>query len=183
LVAAIEYLIPVDIPNRERARAKCLAKVLRKVAPAQFEEILNLTTATLQNVIRGVIGVAIVQTALIAVGLLVGRIPGAGLLVLLCFLLVVVQIGPVLIVLPSIIYAWITMPSLSALLFTAWMLFATLIENVLKPLWMGKGLKVPILIVFLGVIGGTLTNGILGLFLGPVVLSIGYEALRLWATE
>ena len=157
-----------------------IAKVVRKLAPVQAEDLLKLSTSTIQNVIRGVIGVAVVQTALVSVGLLLANIPGAGLLVLLCFVLILVQLGPTLVVVPSIIYAWMTMGTLWALIFTIWMVAAGTVDNILKPIWMGKGLPVPILIVFLGVIGGTLTNGVLGLFVGPVVLALGYDLLRIW---
>lgn len=156
-------------------------KVVRRLAPQRSEEFLSLTMATIQNVIRGVIGVAAVQTALVGAGLLLAGIPGAGLLIAICFVLILVQLGPTLVVLPVLIYAWSTMPFISALLLTLWMIPAGLIDNVLKPLWMGKGLPVPILLIFVGVIGGTLSGGVLGLFLGPVILALGYDVLRLWA--
>ncbi len=72
------------------------------------------------------------------------------------------------------------MNTLGALLFTVWMIPATLIDNVLKPILMASGLPVPMLVIFMGVLGGTLAHGIIGLFIGPVILSLGYELIRTW---
>ena len=75
------------------------------------------------------------------------------------------------------------MGTLPALLLTLWMIPATLIDNVLKPIFMSQGLPVPIVVILMGVLGGTLAHGILGLFVGPVVLILGYELVRAWIND
>lgn len=156
---------------------------ISRLAPSRGEEFIQLATTTIRSVTRGVIGVAVIQTLLVAFGLILAKIPAAGILTIVSLFLSIIQIGPGLIVLPTIIFAWSTMNPLVALLFTIWMISATLIDNVLKPILMGKGLPVPIVVILLGVIGGTLAHGILGLFVGPVILILGYELVGAWINE
>lgn len=177
LLAATVFMLKAG-PLRTR-----LALVVRRLAPEKGEQLIALATSTLQHVIRGVIGVAFVQSGLIGIALVVAGIPWSGLLTLACFVLVLLQLGPTLVVLPVLIYAWLTMGKAAALLLTLWLIPAGLIDNVLKPIWMARGLPVPLVVVLLGVIGGTLSNGIVGLFTGPVVLSLGYDVLRVWARD
>ena len=157
-----------------------LTRFLTRLTPTHAQDFLKLTAATIRNVTRGVIGISLLQSLLIGIGLTVAGIPAAGLLALLCLFLTIIQIGPGLVVIPTLIFAWSTMNTLGALLFTVWMIPATLIDNVLKPILMASGLPVPMLVIFIGVLGGTLAHGILGLFVGPVILSLGYELMREW---
>jgi len=94
--------------------------------------------------------------------------------------LCIVQIGPALVVLPLLVWAWLTMPTTSALVLTLLLVPITLLDNVLKPMLMSRGLETPTLIILIGVIGGTITHGLIGLFLGPVVLSVLYDLLVAW---
>ncbi len=158
-------------------------RLLARLTPTQSSAFIKLAASTVRNVSRGIIGVSLLQSLLIGIGLIVAGIPGAGLLALICLLLTIIQIGPGLVVLPTLIFAWSTwstMNTFGALLFTIWMIPATLIDNVLKPILMGAGLPVPMLVILIGVLGGTLTQGILGLFIGPVILSLGYELMKEW---
>jgi len=91
------------------------------------------------------------------------------------------QIGPGLVILPLIIWAWFSWPAGLALVFTCVAVPITLVDNVLKPILMSRGLSTPMPVILIGVIGGTLSHGLLGLFLGPVILSVFYELLRAWA--
>jgi predicted PurR-regulated permease PerM len=162
---------------------KGLKQFLARLSPERGEEFVQLMANTIRSVTRGIIGVAIIQTLMIGIGLVVAGIPAAGILTLACLFLTIIQIGPGLIVLGTIIFAWSNMSFLTALLFTLWMVPATLVDNILKPILMGKGLPVPIVVILLGVIGGTLAHGIVGLFVGPVILILGYELTRAWMNE
>lgn len=177
IIIAVVLIINAETLNRG------VVLFISRLAPTRGEEFIQLTTTTIRSVVRGVLGVAIIQTLLIAFGLIVAKIPGAGILSVLSLFLSIIQIGPGLIVLGTIIYAWTTMNPLGALLFTLWMIPATLIDNVLKPILMGKGLPVPLVVILLGVIGGTLAHGILGLFVGPVILILAYELIVAWLKE
>ncbi|MGI0483372.1 AI-2E family transporter [Geminocystis sp. CENA526] len=179
----ISIVIAVILTLNAQSLNQKVALFISRLAPTKGEEFIQLATITIRSVVRGVLGVAIIQTLLVAFGLIVAKIPGAGILTVLCLFLSIMQIGPGLIALGSIVFAWTTMNPLGALLFTAWMILATLIDNVLKPILMGKGLPVPIVVILLGVIGGTIAHGILGLFVGPVILILVYELIGAWLKE
>jgi len=110
-------------------------------------------------------------------------IPAAGLLALIALLLAVIQIGVTLIMIPAVAYVFSTADTTTAVLFLIWCVFVTLMDNVLKPLLMGRGSKVPMVVIFLGAIGGFLAHGIIGLFVGAVVLAIGYTLFQAWMRE
>lgn len=160
-----------------------LTRLVSRLTPTQGQEFVKLASSTLRNVIRGVIGVSAIQTLMVGTGLILAGIPGAGILTVLCLILTIIQIGPGLVVIPTLIFAWLEMSKLVALLFTIWMIPATLIDNFLKPILMARGLPIPMLVIFIGVFGGTLTHGIIGLFIGPVILALGYELIRAWIND
>ncbi|EAZ91107.1 hypothetical protein CY0110_12607 [Crocosphaera chwakensis CCY0110] len=160
-----------------------IKRVFIRITPQQGEDFLQLATATIRGVTRGIIGVSLIQSLLVGIGLMVAGMPLSGLLTVLSLVLCILQIGLGPVVFPSIIFAWYTMGTLKALLLTIWLIFCTLIDNILKPIFMSQGVSVPILIIFIGVLGGSLLHGILGLFIGPVVLSLGYELLLAWVKQ
>jgi hypothetical protein len=89
----------------------------------------------------------------------------------------IIQIGPAVILIPVIIWSWITKEPSTALMFTAYMLPVNLIDNILRPIIFTRGLKTPMLVIIIGVIGGTLSDGIIGLFVGPIVLAVAWALL------
>ena len=90
----------------------------------------------------------------------------------------IIQIGPAIVLLPIVVWSWTAMDTTSALLFTAYMVPVGLVDNVLRPLVMARGLTTPMPIILIGVIGGTIAFGISGLFLGPIVLSVVWVLVR-----
>lgn len=162
-----------------RLAASVRAFASRLIAP-RGAHFVDLAGATIRNVSRGVIGVALLQ-ALLAGGILyVAGIPGAGLIAFLVLLLCIVQIGPAPVLLPVLVWIWMSQPTTFALVLTLLLVPVALIDNVLKPILMARGLTTPMLVILTGVIGGTLTHGLIGLFLGPVVLSVFYELIVAW---
>jgi predicted PurR-regulated permease PerM len=151
-----------------------------RVVGPRGDLFVDLAGNTLRNVARGVIGISLLQSLLIGIGLLVAGVPGAGLITFLALILGIVQIGPGIVVLLAIVWAWTTQDTLVALLFTVYMIPVTLLDNVLKPIVMSRGLTTPMLVIFIGVIGGTLVHGLIGLFIGPIVLAVAYELLVVW---
>jgi predicted PurR-regulated permease PerM len=95
----------------------------------------------------------------------------------------IVQIGPALVLIPAIIWAWLNMSTGGALIFTVYMVPVLFMDNVLKPVVMARGLETPMLVIFIGVLGGTLTHGLVGLFLGPIVLAVAYDLVLAWTTD
>jgi predicted PurR-regulated permease PerM len=151
-----------------------------RVVGPHGSDFVDLAGATIRNVARGVIGVAAIQALLIGVGLIVAGVPAAGLLTMAVLVLAILQIGSGPVVVPLLIWAWIQMPTPQALLVTAYMVPVSVIDNVLKPMLMGKGLPTPMLVILMGVIGGTISYGLIGLFLGPIVLAVFYELIVYW---
>ena len=153
---------------------------LYRIVPEQSEHFLELAGATIRAVSQGVIGVAIIQSLLAGIGFKLAGIPGAGLLAFVVMLLAIVQIGAAIVLFPVIIWIWIDKDFTTALLLTLFLVVVGILDNVLKPLVMGRGLTTPTLVIFVGVIGGTLAHGIVGLFIGPIILSLAWELTVAW---
>ena len=133
--------------------------------------------------IRGVIGVAIIQSVLAGLGMLVAGVPGAGIWALLILILAVMQLPPTIILIPVILYVFAVESTTVAVLFMIWSLLVGFSDNVLKPLLMGRGSRTPMLVLFMGSLGGFIAGGILGLFIGAVVLSMGYTVFMAWLDD
>jgi predicted PurR-regulated permease PerM len=153
---------------------------LHRIVPEQSEHFLELAGATIRAVSQGVIGVAIVQSLLAGIGFKLAGVPGAGLLAFTVMILAIVQIGAAIVLIPVIIWIWIDKDFTTALLLTLFLVVVGLLDNILKPLVMGRGLTTPTLVIFIGVIGGTLAHGIVGLFIGPIILSLAWELTVAW---
>jgi predicted PurR-regulated permease PerM len=157
--------------------------IFRRIAGRRGDEFVSLAGATVRSLARGVIGVSVLQALLVGIGLMVAGVPAAGLFSFLVLILGIVQIGPLIVTGPLVIWSWTTMDLGGALIFSAYMLPVTLLDNFLRPFVMAHGLKTPMLIILVGVIGGVLTHGVIGLFIGPLVLAIAWELLMAWAQE
>jgi predicted PurR-regulated permease PerM len=142
-----------------------------------------LAVATVRNVLRGVVGVALIQTTLISIGLFVAGIPAAALWSTIILVLAIAQLPAMLIVAPIIFYVWSTADTTTAVIFTIYQLLAGASDNVLKPLLMGRGLDIPMPVILVGAIGGLMLYGIVGLFVGSVILSFFYKLLGLWLAQ
>jgi predicted PurR-regulated permease PerM len=153
---------------------------LYRVVPEQSEHFLELGGATIRAVSQGVIGVAIVQSLLAGIGFKLAGVPSAGLLAFAVMILTIVQIGAAIVLLPVIIWIWTDKDFTIALLLTLFLVLVGVLDNILKPLVMGRGLTTPTLVIFIGVIGGTLAHGIIGLFIGPIILSLAWELTVAW---
>jgi len=144
------------------------------------KEFVDDTIITIRNVGRGILGVSFLQAVLFGVALVLAGIPFAGILSLICLMLAIIQLGIGLVTIPVIIYSFITLDLWVAILLTIWLMFISLIDNVLKPIIMGRKAPVPTIVIFMGAIGGFMLNGIIGLFVGAVVLSLGFKMLTWW---
>jgi predicted PurR-regulated permease PerM len=154
-----------------------VAMFLHRRVSQRGSEFMQLAGATIRNVSQGVIGVSLLQALLAGLGLMVAGVPGASLIAIGVLVLGIIQIGPTVIIIPVIIWTWMTMETWTALIFTAYMVPVNLMDNVLRPVIFARGLKTPMLVIIVGVIGGTLSNGIIGLFVGPIVLAVAWDLL------
>jgi predicted PurR-regulated permease PerM len=152
----------------------------RRISADRGAHFVDLAGATIRNISRGVIGVAVLQAIYGGIVLALFGVPAAGVIAFALLLLCIVQVGPLLIVAPAIVWAWMTMDVGMAIGFTVAIAPLLLIDNLLKPYLMARGLETPMLVIIIGVIGGTISYGLVGLFLGPVVLSVLYELTMVW---
>lgn len=155
-------------------------RVFVRLMGKRGQEFVQLTESTIRQVVKGILGVAVIQTILASLGFFIAGVPLAGLWAVLCLMLAIVQVGVAPIIIPLVIYMWSASDSLTAGLFTGWSIFVMVIDNVLKPWLLGKGASVPMLVIFLGSIGGFIAIGFVGLFLGAVILSLTYKLGQEW---
>ena len=154
-----------------------------RVSPVHGSDFVNLAGATIRNVARGVLGIATIQALLVGLGLIVAGMPHAGLLSLVALVLAIVQIGVMPVVVVVLIWAWFHLSPIATLILAAYMIPVALSDSPLKALMMGKGLHTPLLVILAGVIGGTIAYGLVGLFLGPILLAVFYDLLMFWVSE
>jgi len=152
----------------------------RLVGEEKGTEIVDNSRKTVSSVVTGILGTAVIQTAIISAAFFVFKIPLAALLTLVTFFFAVAQIPVFLIIIPLIIYMFSAVGGAPAVLFTIWGVVGALSDNVLKPMLLGRGLNIPMLVILIGAIGGMLLMGMIGLFIGAVVLALGYQILQLW---
>jgi predicted PurR-regulated permease PerM len=151
-----------------------------RLATGRGQYFVDLAGATIRNIARGVIGVSLLQSLLVGIALIVVAVPGAGLITVAALVLGLLQIGPGIPVIGVIIWGWLTLDATYAVLLTAYLIPVTLVDNVLKPFVMSRGLETPMLVVFVGVLGGVVAHGLIGLFVGPIVLAVAYELVVSW---
>jgi predicted PurR-regulated permease PerM len=180
----LQFTVAIIIAGFTYSRAAAVQDSLKifaaRAAPRMGEDFVDLAGGTVRSVARGVVGISLIQAILFGIGALVADIPLAGLWTFVALILAIVQIGPGLVIIPIIIFGWYSMETVGAAILTAYMVPVIILDSVLKPIVMGRGLPVPMLVIFIGVIGGTLAHGLIGLFVGPIVLSLGYELGRAW---
>ncbi|VXB08738.1 Permease [Burkholderia sp. 8Y] len=152
--------------------------------PERGVQITDLCTATIRAVAQGVVGIAFIQMLLIGGGFVVMGIPAAGLLALAVLLVGIMQLPATLITLPVIAFVMLTRGvGAATIAFSAYVFVAGLADNVLKPLLLGRGVAVPMPVVLIGALGGMVTGGVIGLFIGPVLLAVGYELFWRWVRD
>jgi predicted PurR-regulated permease PerM len=185
-VGILEFVVSIIIAGVMLAYAKsggeAVERVFIRLIGSRGQEFVQLTETTIRQVVKGILGVAVIQTVLASLGFFIAGVPLAGLWAVISLVLAIVQVGVGPVVIPIIIYMWSTSDPLTAGLFTGWSVFVLVIDNVLKPLLLGKGAPVPMLVIFLGAIGGFIATGFVGLFLGAVILSLTYKLAQEWMT-
>ncbi|CAD6512258.1 AI-2E family transporter [Paraburkholderia sabiae] len=152
--------------------------------PENGPQIADLCTSTIRAVAQGVVGIAFIQMLLIGIGFVVMGIPGAGLLALGVLLIGIMQLPATLITIPVIVFVIVTEGvSTATIIFSVYIFVAGLADNVLKPLLLGRGVAVPMPVVLIGALGGMVTGGVIGLFIGPVMLAVGYQLFWRWVKD
>ena len=155
-------------------------KIFRKVVGERGEEFLNISLVTIRNVAAGVLGVAVIQTTFMGVGLVLADVPLAAVWIVVILIMSIAQIPVLLFNVFMVSYLFAFRDPLPAVLWSLYFIVMGLMDNVLKPMIMGKGADVPMLVIFLGAIGGFMAFGFIGLFLGAILLSLAYKLYLTW---
>ena len=158
-------------------------RIGRRLAGEKGANFADLTVATIRSVAKGVLGVAFIQTALATVGLVVMDVPAAGIWAMIILFLCIAQLPPILILVPIALWVFSVAEPVPATIFLVYSVIVGFSDTFLKPLLLGRGVDVPMLVILLGAIGGMITSGIIGLFIGAVVLALGYQLYIFWLTD
>jgi predicted PurR-regulated permease PerM len=155
----------------------------RRLAGQRGEDVATLAGKAIRGVVLGVVVTALIQAGLGGAGLVLTGIPAAGLLVAVMLMLCLAQLGPLLIMLPAVAWVyWSGRPVAGTVLLVIAVIAGTL-DNVVRPILIKKGADLPLLLIFAGVIGGLVAFGVIGLFIGPMVLAVTYTLLAEWVTS
>jgi len=163
--------------------SETIRKIFRKIAGERGDEFMQISEHTIRNVAVGVLGVAVIQTTLMGLGLIMANIPLAAIWIIVILIMSIAQIPVILFNIVLIIHLFAFKEPLPATLWMVYFLVMGAIDNVLKPILMGKGASVPMLVIFLGAIGGFAAFGFIGLFLGAILLSLAYKLYLAWISE
>jgi len=154
----------------------------RRLAGAQGEDAVHLAAQAIRGVALGVVVTAITQTVLVWVGLAIVGVPFATILAVVAFILAIAQIGPAIVLIPVVVWVYSASGGGWGTGFLVWSVFCCAIDNVVRPLLIKRGADLPLLLIFSGVIGGLVAFGVIGLFIGPVVLAVVYTLLLDWVS-
>ena len=179
----LTMIISAMLYYKGEAAADGVRAFARRLTGARGEQSVTLAGQAIRAVALGVVVTAVVQAILGGIGLVVAGVPFAGLLTVLMFVLAVAQIGAGPVLLLAIGWLYWTGDTTTATIFLVWSLFVGSIDNVLRPILIRSGADLPLILVFVGVIGGLLAFGVVGLFVGPVVLAVAYTELSAWVRD
>ena len=181
----LQFILSIIISGIILANTKSAYDVTVKIASRltdkeQGPQSTKLATATIRSVAQGVLGIAVIQAILGGVGMYFMDVPGWGLWTVCILILAVAQLPPLLVLLPAIFYVFSVADTTPAIIFIIWSLTVGMSDGILKPLLLGRGMDTPMLVILLGAIGGMMWFGLLGLFVGAIVLALGYEHFMAW---
>lgn len=186
LVFLISFIIAGIIMAFGQPGARSARSIFARIVGIQrAEEFTKLSTETIRAVALGVLGVAFIQAIVVGLVLIIARVPFAGVLALVVLVLGIAQVPALLVTLPVIVYIWSSgeYGGAAAIVYTVLLFVAGMLDNVLKPLLLGRGVDAPMPVVLLGALGGLATTGILGMFVGAVLLALGYHIFMWWVAN
>jgi predicted PurR-regulated permease PerM len=181
----LQFIISIIIAMGLLLYAESLTKVSKnifiKLIGSNGEHYALITVATIRNVVKGFLGVALIQSLMVGAGFFLAGVPFAGIFTIICLILATIQVGVGLIAIPVVIYMFSVTDTTTATILAIWIGITMISDNILKPIFLGRGNPpAPMLVIFLGAIGGFLYNGFIGLFLGAVILTLGYKFFLSW---
>ncbi|MFC2094288.1 AI-2E family transporter [Bacteroidota bacterium] len=178
LLSLVSIIIAGALMVKAKSAEESARKVFKILIGKHGEGFTELAGATITSVVQGVLGIAVVQSVAAGIVMMIFGIPLAGLWALLVLMLAIVQLPPALVMLPLAIYGFSVMDTTSAIIFLVLSIIISISDAFLKPLFLGRGVDVPMLVILLGAIGGVMLSGIIGLFVGAVVLALAYKVYQ-----
>lgn len=176
----VSFLISIILMYYAENGYQAAMKFYKKLMGEHGDEMVYMSRDTIRSVVKGILLVAVIQAAFAFLGFKVMGIPAAGIFTLLVLIFAIVQLPPILVMIPAIIIAFSMASPTSAVIFTIYCIIVAGSDSFLKPLLLGKGLRTPMIVILVGTIGGLLLHGIIGLFVGPVVLALMYQLYLYW---
>lgn len=186
-VAFLKFLFSIAVAGFILLNADSAISIARavslKIIGAKGEEYALMAVNTVRTVLKGVLGIAFIQSFMFGIGMIVTGVPAAGLWFVISLILGIVQVGIFPVSIPVIIYVVVTKSTAIAIPFLIWSLLVSVVDNILRPVLLGRGAGVPMIVVFAGAIGGLLQSGLAGLFTGTVIFAVGYRMFMIWIGE
>ncbi|MGI9535817.1 MAG: AI-2E family transporter [Desulfocapsaceae bacterium] len=179
IAIAIASVLMITADKGSEVTRKIFSRFIGEKGP----EHQKLATATIRGVMLGVIGVALIQSILAALGMVLVGVPAAGLWALLVLVFAVIQIPPLIILGPVAAWVFTFADTIPAVLFLVWALAVSGCDGFLKPVLMGRGVDAPMLVILIGALGGMMTAGIIGLFVGAVIVAVSYTIFMAWLDD
>jgi predicted PurR-regulated permease PerM len=179
----LTVIISVIMYTQGETARNAMIRFSRRLAGERGESVVILAGQAIRAVALGVVVTALAQTLFAGIGLAVAGIPFAGLLTGVILLLCIAQVGPILVLAPAVIWLFWSGETAWGVALLVWTVLVGTMDNVLRPVLIRRGADLPMLLIFAGVIGGLLAFGIIGLFVGPVVLAVTYTLLKEWVSE
>ncbi|WP_442582790.1 AI-2E family transporter YdiK [Mesorhizobium sp. ASY16-5R] len=176
VIAAVMYA------GGERAAAQ-LVRFGQRLAGARGEKAVHLAGQAIRSVALGVVVTALAQSVIGGIGLAVVGVSFAGLLTALMFVLCLIQVGPALVLVPTVVWLYYSGDVGSGTVLLVFTIVATTIDQFIRPILIRRGADLPLLLILAGVVGGLIAFGILGIFIGPTVLAVAYTLLNAWIAE
>jgi predicted PurR-regulated permease PerM len=180
----LQFLLTVGIAGVMYAKGEqagdALLKFGRRLAGDHGDHVIRLAGQAIRGVALGVVVTACAQATFAGVGLVIAGVPFAPVLTAVCLVLCIAQLGPALVLVPSVVWLYWSGATGTATALLIWTMVVVASDNVLRPILMTKGADLPMLLMFTGVVGGLLAFGLIGIFVGPVVLAISYTLLGAW---
>lgn len=182
-LTALQFVLSILVAGVLLAKAKAgtaaASSLFNRLFGNKGSEFEELTGSTIRSVTTGILGVAVIQSFFATLGFVFVGLPGAGVWAIAFLIAAVLQLG-VLVLVPAVIYVFAVASMTKAVIFLVWCAVVGLMDNVLKPMLLGRGVAVPVAVIFLGAIGGFVAMGLIGLFIGAIVLSVGYRLFLAW---
>jgi predicted PurR-regulated permease PerM len=176
----ISFIISVVFMYNSKKASKNALLFIGKLTGTDGEDIVSMSRDVIRSVVKGVLLVALIQSGLAFIGFKAIGLPATGVFTFLILVMSIIQIPALLVMIPAIILAFSISDTTPAIIFSIYCVLVALSDNFLKPVLLGKGLNTPMIVILLGTIGGMLLHGIIGLFIGPVVLAVMYRLYEFW---